>query len=80
LSTDRKAQAQQRSGSHQTKERDRLPGCDHELGVDLSWPPRRTRPCQDGTDLESRQVQELLPGIATLLHGGIIDVKEGVAH
>ena len=32
-----------------------------------------------GTDLESRHVQELLPGIAILLHGCIIDVKEGVA-
>jgi hypothetical protein len=29
-----------------------------------------------GTDLEIRHVQELLPGIAILLHGGIIDVKE----
>jgi hypothetical protein len=32
-----------------------------------------------GTDFESRHVQELLPGIA-ILHGGIIDVKEGVAY
>lgn len=33
-----------------------------------------------GTDLESRHVQELLPGVAILLHDGMIDVKEGVAY
>jgi len=32
------------------------------------------------TDLDSRHVQELLPGIAILLDGGIIDIKEGVAY
>src|ERR1700681_3722695 len=33
-----------------------------------------------GTDLESRQLQELLPGITIVLHRGIIDVKEGVGY
>jgi hypothetical protein len=42
--------------------------------------PEQFRYVRLKTDLESRHIQELLPGIAILLDGGIVDIKEGVAY
>ena len=57
-----------------------LLGCSWALRSRIERLPKQFWYVRLGTNLESRQVQELLPGIAIVLHGGIIDVKADVAY